>query len=216
MVNGRPEDPRALSPPKSEGCGTPAWLPLRTNLSACQGPCPSIAPFYPSLPFVLALTVCQALGFRCCHIQSEQAHEVSTAAFCSSTFEKTEYPSKKRVCPRLTIREELGSEPSPLPCTLSQGDGPFPPRCIQVPGAGGRRAGGSGARGQTEVQREALCWLLNGLLPSQKGLNSEMTQDLFLPQEPEVVPLVFPEQEDVHQGEMGIEKMAACGWRSES
>lgn len=94
-VNGRPEDPRALSPLRSPGCRTPACLPLRTNLSACQGPCPSIARFYPSLTFVLALTVCQALGFLCCHSQSKQAHDVSTIAFYSSTFEKTESQSKK-------------------------------------------------------------------------------------------------------------------------
>lgn len=158
MVNGRPEDPRALSPLKSQGCVTPACLPLRTNLSACQGPCPSIAPFYPSLPFVLALTVCQALGFRCCHIQSEQAHEVSTAAFCSSTFEKTEYPSKKRVCPRLTIREELGSEPSPLPCTLSQGDGPFLPAAFRFQGqvGGGLVGVGPGARQKCREKRYVM------------------------------------------------------------
>lgn len=111
-VNGRPADPERFP---LLGRRTPACLPLRTNLGACQGPCPSIARCYPSLPFVLALTVCQALGFLCCHIQSKQAHEVSTMAFYSSTFEKTEYQSEKGVCPRLTIREELGFKPSPLP-----------------------------------------------------------------------------------------------------
>lgn len=47
-------------------------------------------------------------GFLCCHIQSKQAQDVSTIAFYSSTFERTECQSKRGVCPRLTLRGELG------------------------------------------------------------------------------------------------------------
>lgn len=64
-------------------------------------------------------------------------------AFYSSTFEKTEYQSEKGVCPRLTIREELGFKPSPLPP-------PSQPQRKTIPSALGSGSRGRWAEGRWE------------------------------------------------------------------
>lgn len=99
---------------------------------------------------------------------------------------------RKGVCPRLTVREELGfkpSSPSPLPSprTLSHRARPFPPRCVQVRGVGGvcgRWAGGSGGQGTGQRCREKRYVMFAAQWPpplSEGTKNSEMTQHLFLP-----------------------------------